>query len=319
MEEMARDAASLSDAERLELHFALGKAYADLDRHEQALRHLQEGNALKRKQVNYDEKATLQRLRDIAAVFSAELIRRNAGLGDPSTESVFIVGMPRSGTTLVEQVLASHPKVFAAGEVLHFTQATEAVTAFPEGIPSLGAEQLREIGARYAKSVRGLAPAAERITDKLPANFRFAGLIHLALPNARIIHIQRDPIDTCLSCFSKIFTGDQPFSYDLGELGRFYRAYDALMAHWRRVLPDGTMLEVQYEKLVADFEAQARRIVAYSGLEWNERCLEFHETVRPVRTASAVQVRQPLYRHSVGRWRAYEPWLGPLIEALGSQ
>jgi tetratricopeptide (TPR) repeat protein len=318
MEELARDAHSLTDTQRLELHFALGKAYADLDRHEPALRHFQEGNALKRKQVKYDEKSMLQRLRDTAAVFSAEWIRRNEGLGDPAADSIFIVGMPRSGTTLVEQVLASHPKVFAAGEMTNFAQATEAVAAFPEGMRSLTAEQLREIGARYAGSMRALAPAAERITDKMPSNFRFAGLIHLALPNARIIHVRRDPIDTCLSCFSKIFTGDQPFSYDLGELGRFYRAYDALMAHWRRVLPAGAMLEVQYEELVADFEKHARGIVAHCGLAWDERCLAFHETKRPVLTASAVQVRQPLYRSAVGRWRPYATMLAPLLQALES-
>ena len=318
MEDLARDASSFTEAQRFELHFGLGKAYADLDRREQALRHFQEGNALKRKQVKYDEKATLQRLRDTATVFLAEFIRRNEGLGDPAAHSIFIVGMPRSGTTLVEQVLASHPKVFAAGELTNFTQAAETVAAFPAGILSLTPEQFREIGARYAKSVKALAPAAERITDKMPSNFRFAGLIHLALPNARIIHVRRDPIDTCLSCFSKIFTGDQPFSYDLGELGRFYRAYDALMVHWRRVLPDGAMFEVQYEELVADFEQHARRIVAYCGLAWDERCLAFHETRRPVFTASAVQVRQPLYRTAVGRWRPYAAMLAPLLQALES-
>jgi tetratricopeptide (TPR) repeat protein len=319
MEELARDAALLTDAQRLELHFGLGKAYGDLDRYEEALRHLQQGNALKRKQVKYDETAKLQGLRDTATVFSAELIRRNEGLGDPSADSIFIVGMPRSGTTLVEQVLASHPEVFAAGEVMNFREAMEAVAAFPEAMPSLTAEQLREIGARYAKSMRALAPTAERITDKMPSNFRFVGLIHLALPNARIIHVRRDPIDTCLSCYSKIFTGDQPFSYDLGELGRFYRAYEALMAHWRRVLPEGAMIEVQYEELVADFETHARRIVDYCGLAWDERCLAFHETKRPVLTASAVQVRQPLYRSAVGKWRPYAALLAPLLDALGSE
>jgi tetratricopeptide (TPR) repeat protein len=318
MEELARNASAFTDTQRLDLHFGLGKAYADLDRHEQALRHFQEGNALKRKQVKYDENAMLQQLRDTAAVFSAEFIRRNKGLGDPAADSIFIVGMPRSGTTLVEQVLASHPNVFAAGELTNFAQATEAMAAFPEGMRSLTAEQFGEIGARYTKSVRALAPAAERITDKMPSNFRFAGLIHLALPNARIIHVRRDPIDTCVSCFSKIFTGDQPFTYDLGELGRFYRAYDALMAHWRCVLPDGAMLEVQYEELVADFEKHARRIVAYCGLAWDARCLAFHETKRPVLTASAVQVRQPLYRSAVGRWRPYAPMLAPLLRALES-
>src|SRR5262249_5641269 len=187
--------------------------------------------------------------------------------------------------------------VFAAGEVMNFREAMEAVAAFPEGMFSPTSKQLRDIGAHYAKSMRALAPSAERITDKMPSNFRFVGLIHLALPNARIIHVRRDPIDTCLSCYSKIFTGDQPFSYDLGELGRFYRAYEALMAHWRRVLPDGTMLEIEYEELVADFEKQARRIVAYCGLAWDDHCLAFHETKRPVLTASAIQVRQPLYRN----------------------
>jgi len=318
MEELAQDARSLTDTQRLELHFGLGKAYADLDRHEQAVRHFQEGNALKRKQIKYDEKTTLQRLRDTAAVFSAEWIRGNEGLGDPAAESIFIVGMPRSGTTLVEQVLASHPKIFAAGELTNFAEATEAVAPFPEGMRSLAAEQLREIGARYAKRVRALAPAAERITDKMPSNFRFAGLIHVALPNARLIHVRRDPIDTCVSCFSKTFTGDQPFSYDLGELGRYYRAYDALMAHWRRVLPAGAMLEVQYEELVADFENHARRIVAYCELAWDERCLAFHEARRPVLTASAIQVRQPLYRTAVGRWRPYAAMLTPLLQALES-
>jgi tetratricopeptide (TPR) repeat protein len=318
MEELARDAGSLTESQRTELHFALGKAYGDVEQHELAFQHLQQGNALKRKQVRYDEQATVQRLREIAAAFPAELIRRNAGLGDPSADSVFIIGMPRSGTTLVEQMLASHPKVFAAGEVTNFTQAIEPVVAFPEGMRLLGVEQLREIGARYARSVRALAPGAERITDKMPSNFRFAGLIHLALPNARIVHVRRDPVDTCLSCFSKIFTGDQPFSYELGELGRFYREYDALMAHWRRVLPRDAMLEVQYEELAGDFESQARRILAHCGLEWDERCLSFHETKRPVLTASACQVRQPLYRSSIGRWKVYEAWLGPLLDALGA-
>jgi tetratricopeptide (TPR) repeat protein len=319
MEDLARDMDALSERQRIELHFALGKAYADLDRHEQAFRHFREGNALRRKRIAYDETAALQRLRNIATAFTPELMRRHQGAGDGSSVGAFIIGMPRSGTTLVEQVLASHPNVFAAGELMNFTQATEHLPRFPEAVNSLIGAQLREIGARYVGSVRALAPTAERITDKMPSNFWFAGLIHLALPNARIIHVRRDPVDACLSCFSKIFTGDQPFSYDLAELGRFYRAYDTLMGHWRRVLPDGVMLEVQYEELVADFERHARRIVAHCGLEWDERCLAFHETQRPVRTASAIQVRQPLYRSAVGRWRPYAAMLGPLLEALQSE
>jgi hypothetical protein len=176
---------------------------------------------------------------------------------------------------------------------------------------------LHQIGIRYLQRVRTIAPAAERIIDKTLANFRYVGLIHLALPNARIIHVRRDPLDTCISCFSILFMHNHlPFSYNLAELGRYYRVYTAMMEHWRRVLMLGQMLEVQYEELVVNFEPLARRIVAYCGLEWDAACLEFHKTKRPVWTASAIQVRQPIYRSSIGRWRAYEGMLRPLSEAL---
>jgi hypothetical protein len=161
-----------------------------------------------------------------------------------------------------------------------------------------------------------MAPAAERIANKTPENFRLLGLIHLALPKARLIHTRRDPVDTCLSCFSNLFADNLPYTYDLAELGRYYRGYDALMAHWRDALPQEAMLEVQYEELVADLEGQARRILSYCGLEWDARCLDFHRTERPVRTASLTQVRQPIYKSSVGRWRTYEPFLGPLLAEL---
>ena len=164
--------------------------------------------------------------------------------------------------------------------------------------------------------IKALAPTADRITDKMPANFQFVGLIHLALPNAAIIHTRRNPVDTCLSCFSKLFAGEQRFAYDLGDLGRYYRAYERLMAHWRSVLPEGAMLEVDYEEVVADLEGQARRIIAHCGLDWNDACLEFHKTERAVRTASVMQVRQPIYSSSVGRWRPYTHLLAPLFEAL---
>jgi Sulfotransferase family len=150
----------------------------------------------------------------------------------------------------------------------------------------------------------------------MPSNYYFAGLIHLALPNARIIHTIRDPVDTCISCFSKLFSAEQNHTYELGELGRYYKRYERLMAHWRNVLPPGRILDVRYEDVVADVEAQARRIIAYCDLPWTDRCLSFHETDRPVRTASATQVRQPIYRSAVGRWRVYEQHLGPLLDAL---
>ena len=178
------------------------------------------------------------------------------------------------------------------------------------------AEQLRALGARYLGELTGRAPAALRVTDKMPSNFIFAGLIHLALPNATIVHVARDPIDTCLSCFSRQFTEGQGHTYDLAELGRYYARYRALMAHWRQVLPPGRILDVQYEDVVGDLEGAARRIVAHCGLGWDARCLDFHRTERTVRTASAAQVRRPIYRDSVARARRYAPFLGPLIAEL---
>jgi hypothetical protein len=172
------------------------------------------------------------------------------------------------------------------------------------------------MGAQYMAALRPLAPAAARIVDKLPSNFLYVGLIRLMLPNARIIHAMRDPVDTCLSCFSKLFSGEQPFAYDLGELGRYYAAYARLMAHWRAVVPAEIMLEVEYEALVDDFEPQARRIVAHCGLEWDPACREFYNTSRPVQTASMAQVRQPIYRTSVGRWRPDAALLQPLLAEL---
>ena len=184
-------------------------------------------------------------------------------------------------------------------------------------VQSLDREKPAGIAERYLAASRAIAPDAARVTDKMPANFRFAGLIHLALPQARIINVRRDPIDNCMACFSQSFADDnQAFSYDLGELGRYYRAYAELMDHWRDVLPSDALLDVQYEELVADFEAQARRIILYCGLEWDERCLAFHETERRIKTASAVQVRQPLYRSAVGRWQPYRDMLKPLLDEL---
>jgi LPS sulfotransferase NodH len=250
-------------------------------------------------------------------------MQNTRGAGDPSELPVFIVGMPRSGSTLVEQVLASHPRVFGAGEISDFGRETrniwspEAAERFPEAAASATPEQLGALAARYLAGLRARSPSAGRITDKALVNFQFVGLIHLIFPRARIIHIRRDPIDTCLSAFSKLFTQAQSHTFDLGELGRYYRAYAALMAHWRRVLPDGAMLELDYERLVADFEPQARRLIDHVGLAWDDRCAAFHQTHRTVRTASAAQVREPLYQSAVGRSAPYRALLAPLIEALG--
>jgi tetratricopeptide (TPR) repeat protein len=307
--------------QQIALHFTLGKAYADIDQPERSFRHLLEGNALKRELVAYDEAATLGLFERIRSTFTGELMQDKSGGGDPSPLPVFVVGMPRSGTTLVEQILASHSGMFGAGELETFGDAVARLGAegarFPEMASSMSDDALCRLASCYLGAVRAIAPRAERVIDKLPLNFSFVGLIHLALPGARIIHVRRDPVDTCLSCFSILFGGEQPYAYDLGELGRYYRAYDALMAHWRRVMPPGVMLEVQYEDVVEDLEAQARRMVAHCGLAWEAACLAFHETQRPVRTASVAQVRQPIFRTSIGRWRPYRELLQPLLTSLG--
>jgi hypothetical protein len=324
MEALAEDMPSLSEEAQIDLHFALGTVFAELGHPERSFPHLLEGNALKRRQIVYDEAAVLASFERIRTAYTAAVMGDKEGLGDPALEPVFVLGMPRSGSTLVEQILASHPKIFGAGELTDFEEtATRLDTAggvsasLPEAAASLTGDQLRRLGGSYLERVKALAPAAERIVDKMPGNFRLAGLINLALPNARIVHTVRDPIDVCLSCFSKLFTGDQPYTYDLGELGRYYRAYEALMAHWPRVLPEGVMLEVEYEAVVADIEHEARRIIAHCGLEWDDACLSFYKTRRVIRTASAAQARQPIYNSSVGRWHPYNGMIGPLFEALG--
>ncbi len=324
MEALAGDPAALGVTDRIELHFALGKAYADLGRHADSFHHLAVGNALKRQQIIYDEAAALAMPDRIRQTYSPAVMRARSGRGDPSRLPIFVVGMPRSGSTLIEQILASHPQVFGAGEL----PTLEAVLAQGSGqggdpgkllalLPDASDAALRRLGAAYVAAVSALAPGATRVTDKMPANYLFVGAIHLVLPNARIIHTRRDPVDTCLSCFSRLFAGNLPYAYDLGEVGRYHRAYARLMAHWRQVLPPGVMLEADYEDVVADLELAARRIVAHCGLDWHPGCLDFHLTDRPVRSGSATEVRQPLYRDAVGRWRAYAPTLRPLLDALG--
>jgi hypothetical protein len=186
-------------------------------------------------------------------------------------------------------------------------------------MPRLKPDDFRRFADFYVMRLKAHAPGADRIIDKLPTNFVTAGLIHLALPNARILHVTRDPLDTCLSCFANLFSQQIDYSYDLGELGRYYRGYAGLMDHWHRVLPPGTILDVSYEGLVADFESEARRIVAHTGLEWDPACLAFHRTKRVVHTLSAAQVREPIYARAVGRAAPYAAYLEPLRKALGGE
>lgn len=302
------------------LHFAMAKALDDIGAYDEAFGHLQAGSALKRASLPYDEPKMLAYLRDMARLYDPSLLKRFAGGGDPSSAPIFIVGMPRSGTTLVEQILASHAEVHGGGERLDFDAAIVSVlppASAAERVAGLDAAQLRRLGADYLARLPALASGQTRITDKLPANFMHAGLIRLALPGAKIVHVVRDPADTCMSCYSKLFDVGQEFTYDLPELGRYYVAYRRLMDHWRAVMPE-VIYEISYESLVADMEGQSRRLLAFCGLMWDPACLAFHENARPVQTASATQVRKPLYGSSIGRWKRYERHLGPLLTELAT-
>jgi len=279
---------------------------------DQAFARLNAGNRRVRGSLVYDVEADVSCFKAIADAFTSDVMNLFAGAGDTSEHPVFVVGMPRSGTTLVEQILASHPDVHGAGELNLLSEVSGGAL-----FPTLGRE-LPAWGRAYAERLAALAPGKRRVVDKMPSNFQFLGLIQLMLPNARIIHCRRDPIDTCLSCYSRKFADRQDFSYDLRDLGRYYRAYEDLMDHWRRLLPHDRLLEVRYEDLVNDLRTEAERLVAFCGLEWNEACLDFHRTDRPVQTASVNQVRQPIYRSSVSRWKQYARHLEPLLGALGA-
>ncbi|RKF34411.1 sulfotransferase [Paraburkholderia fungorum] len=332
LERFAGNVGTLTPANQAEFHFAYGQALSDVGRNDASFDHFLKGNALHRAGVRYDEAASLGLFAHLPELLTAQVLEAKRGLGDPSAAPTFIVGMPRSGSTLIEQILASHPQVLGMGERTDFGEALvncigrdsdDPLRIDIEALEGVGATQLRTLGADYVRRMRTPLPEMPtsasgytRFTDKYPFNFINVGLIHLALPNARFIHSSRSPLQSCLSIFSRIFH-DVPFSYDLGELGRYYRAYDALMAHWQRVLPEGTMIEVKYEELVDDLEGNVRRLLAHCGLDWDERCLSFHQTARQVNTASAAQVRRPIYKTSLRRWQPREALLQPLFDGLG--
>jgi tetratricopeptide (TPR) repeat protein len=327
LETAAEHAATLPIADQMHLNFALAKAYDNLGRPQSAFPHLLNANRLKRQQIVYDEADRLGLMDRLRASIGRGFIQARQGCGALSAAPVFIVGMTRSGTTLIEQILASHPQISGAGEAPLLEQVAESirnelpgvpgVPRYPEMMLAMSPAHFRTLGQLYVDRIRQRAPTATRITDKMTTNFFFVGLIHLALPNATIIHALRDPADTCLSCFSTHFTRGHEHTYDLAELGRYYRHYSELMTHWYDVLPPGRIMTVHYEDLVADLEGVARRIVSHCGLPWDSNCLDFHRNKRPIRTASAVQVRKPIYRNAVGRWRKYEAILGPLFAELG--
>ncbi len=316
---------ALSQEQRSSLEFARAKVLENLADYDAAFLAYKTANDLKKSKQAYRPEEFTAYVDRLIAVFDAAFFAERAGFGSASELPIFIVGMPRSGTTLVEQILASHPQVFGAGELDDMRQIVHGLpnllggkAVYPECVRGLDAAAIRTLAEEAIVRLASRAPEAARITDKLPNNFARLGLIALLFPQARIVHCVRDALDTCLSCYCQEFAHGQPFTSDLGHLGRYYRDYERLMAHWNAVLPSA-MLEVPYEALVAEQEAWSRRLVAAAGLPWDERCLAFYESERLVRTASLWQVRQPIYASSVGRWRSYAKHLGPLMEALGME
>jgi tetratricopeptide (TPR) repeat protein len=307
----------------LALHFAYAKALDDRGQHEKALEHYIIGGRMKRAQLDYKEGETHGFFDSIMAAFPKEAFenRKFAGLDDD--RPVFIVGMPRSGSTLVEQILSSHPDVYGAGEVKYLARALgqlrdrfPSLPKYPEMMSKITPAQLDITAKNYQQALAQGAGGAKKITDKLLTNYFFLGLINLLFPNAKVIHTRRDPVDTCLSGFTKLFKDDMPHSYDLGELGRYYGKYRALMEHWEKVLPEGFMTTVVYEDVVADTEKEENRQIAFLGLPWNDKCVDFNKSDRPVKTASVAQVRKPIYKTSVQRWKKYGPGLQPLVDSI---
>jgi tetratricopeptide (TPR) repeat protein len=308
------------------LCFALGKAYEDRGQYPESFAHYQRGNAQRRTEVRYSAEENHAATAELIGTCSAQLFERHAGHGCPDRAPIFIVGLPRSGSTLVEQILASHSQVDGTAELPEIIEIARRlsgkrraadVSRYPQILWQMDATQLRQLGEEYIERTRIQRGDAPYFIDKMPNNFPHIGLIHLILPHARIIDTRRHPMASCFSAYKQLFASGQHFSYDLTDLGRYYADYVALMAHWDRVLP-GAVLRLFYEEVVRDTEAAARSLLDYCGLPFEERCLRFYETERAVRTASSEQVRQPIYRGAVQHWRNFEQQLQPLRTALGT-
>jgi hypothetical protein len=322
-------AAKLADVQPIEqvhLHYALAKAFEDVNELDTAFRHYETAGMKKRRLEQFNERAAAQMLQAMMQLVNAGTLAEKPQQACLSEVPVFILGMPRSGTSLLEQILSSHPDIFGAGELKFMTGVLDNIEVAGRRIGLNDTEPVFEHalnaswemrGQRYVEKLQKLAGKPyKRIVDKMPGNFTVLGLIHAILPNAKIIHSRRHPVETCLSNYRIHFAEGQLWSYNLRELGRHYKRYAKLMDHWRREFPDA-MLDVRYEDIVADVEGQAKRIIDYLELDWNDNCLNFYNTDRPVRTASVTQVRKPIYTTSTNRWRKYEKYLGPLLEELG--
>jgi tetratricopeptide (TPR) repeat protein len=307
----------LSDMGRMQLHFALGKAFDDLRDYEAAMRHYDLANGI-RGGFSTFERIALERFVDtVCAHCDAAFFVDRAGLGSDDETPVLVIGMPRSGTTLVEQLLSSHPDVAGAGELTFWMDNWASLARI--SVEQVGRDAAQRVAGDYLAQLRGYSTTAARVTDKMPFNFLYLGLARLVFPKARIIHCRRHPIDTCLSMYFANFEIARAFTSSREHLVFYYQHYLRLMDHWRRVLPPDRFIEVDYETLTTDFEPQARRLVAFCGLYWDDACLHPERNEHAIKTASMWQARQPVYRTSVERWRHYEPWLGALRELMPAE
>jgi predicted Zn-dependent protease len=315
----------LADDDRIHLEFALGKALEDAGGYAESFEHYAAGNRLRRRTVAYEAAATTDYVARCRELLSDEFLTRRRRWGAAQDDPIFIVGLPRSGSTLLEQILASHPMIEGTAELPDLPSIARgignpasAATRYPDVLADLGADDFRGLGDRYLRQTRvHRRRGAPRFLDKMPNNWMHVGLIHLMLPNARILDVRREPMACGWSCFRQHFARGQHFAYSLEDLGRYYRDYVDLMSHIDAVLP-GRVCRVNYERLVEDTEAEVRRVLAYCGLPFDAACLRFHESSRAVATASSEQVRRPMYREALSHWRHFEPWLGSLRNALGS-
>jgi tetratricopeptide (TPR) repeat protein len=321
----AEAAPSAAAVDRYHLCFALGKALEDAQQYEASFGFYVRGNALKRAESRYRAETLELNTRLQIEVCTRELFARHTECGAPAADPIFIVGLPRSGSTLIEQILASHSAVEGTHELADVPRIVAELRGretdgddprYPAVLASMGAAEFRRLGEKYLADTRIYRGSKPRFIDKMPNNFRHVGLIHLMLPNAKIIDARREPMACCFSNFKQLFAKGQEFTYSLEDIARYYRTYLELMRHWDRVLP-GKVLRLHHEGVVDDLEANVRRLLAYCELPFEPACLEFHRTERSVRTASSEQVRLPIYREGLDQWRHYEPWLGSLREALG--
>jgi tetratricopeptide (TPR) repeat protein len=319
------DSADIALVDRSHLCFALGKALEDRGDYEESWRYYERGNQLKKSESRFRIEQIERNTRLQKSVCTAEFFAERAAVGCPSPDPIFIVGLPRSGSTLLEQILASHSRVEGTMELadiprialdLQGRQMDADNPLYPGVLAGMTPEEFRRLGEKYLSGTRVYRTDKPHFIDKMPNNFRHLGLIHLLLPNARIIDARRQPMACCFSNFKQLFAQGQEFTYSLEDIGRYYRTYVELMAHWERVLP-GRVLRVQHESVVEDLEGSVRRILEFCGLGFEPACVEFHKTERSVRTASSEQVRQPIYREGIDQWRNFAPWLGPLKAVLG--